>query len=1069
MMELGPGSLADLLLSQSWQIAIVFGGVAVICWLSRRSSAHWRYLLWLIVLVKCLTPPIVRVPVGVLPSEGAALAVLSPAGERGGWVAAHAADFRFELRPGAPAFEGVQADAAMESSAQAGAQGVASHLSSGVVRDIGEQQVRRSLSVRAWLGVVWVIGTAALLLYAVLKAWRIHRRLKLSRQLADAAVQGEAEALCRRMGIRVPPAVYLVDGFSQPFVWGLLRGDVYLPSAVAADAGRRRKILAHELAHVARWDAAVNALQVLVQGLFFFHPLVWWANRQIRRERESCCDEAAIAVLAAPPQDYSRAIVDSLIHGRGQATPALSVAGPAKNVEARIRAIMRPNRIFRARPTPAAILTVSVLAVAALIVGLVPTRRAHAGDEVGTENVTAVDSSGGGQRHARWSGAGEHIPTARLSDDVTVSVLAVSRLDERPRRWWRPDGTPLAEPPYPGTERTDAKHQFELVFGLSDDVDGSESIGARCEHSSGLGKPKDAQGKPMDELRVVHIGFGDAAPDTTTARYALATGPWSRLATWQPHRADGSPTPALTCNEILFKPPSEEDGVTVLPFVHLPMGDATRMVAITRDGRTVTPFSTYVTGLVVSDTVCKFRVRLADIFRFEFSTRPYYIAEFRNVSLRRGKQTSVEVTNVHPDADLPAVERRQISRNVSDFPEEFDLSTPEAAYATINRVGAKGSSSNWRRVSVKELGETFRSDENQPVDPAWGKVLENARILEVWVWQGEVALVTAKLMPQFPSQLLTSPIDVRHLRLEDGEWRNEGNDRVDRPEQARREFQRMVGQWMVEHAEDHAADIRRSAVALFEKIRSADYEWFLEHYDAQSGRWWEDAWQKFPACGYYMVGGDWPSFVLWMCKSFHENPIAAIEVGQMFRGKQRILDRVGWPTVPYKLTLKDGTVLEGSLAFEFNFDGDMPHWHGMEGIDWHHMYPRGLTAERRSKELDLSTSAATAKALTQAVAQGDVAGALACFAADSHDLEDLRAILEGPKNNPMRQVFDAIDPTAAITITKQDVSDGRCEIAWQVTLKRAVTIKGTTLAKGEAFVLDGTLKKAGDSWLFVGL
>ncbi len=54
-------------------------------------------------------------------------------------------------------------------------------------------------------------------------------------------------------------------------------------------------VLAHELAHVCRYDAAVNLLQVLAQSLVWVHPLVWWANAQIRTEREQCCDEMAIA------------------------------------------------------------------------------------------------------------------------------------------------------------------------------------------------------------------------------------------------------------------------------------------------------------------------------------------------------------------------------------------------------------------------------------------------------------------------------------------------------------------------------------------------------------------------------------------------------------------------------------------------------------------------------------------------------------------------------------------------------------------------------------------------------
>jgi len=924
MMGLESGKLADVLVSQSWQIAVVFGVVAVICWLSRRSSAHWRYLLWLIVVVKCLTPPIVRVPVGVLPSEGAAPAASHASGERGGPVAAHAADFRSELLPGV---------AGVEPLAQAGAQGVAARLSGGAVPHSGERQVGRSPSVWGWAGVAWAAGAGALLLYAVLKAWRIHRRLELSRQLADGAVQGEAEALCRRMGIRVPPAVYLVDGFSQPFVWGLLRGDVYLPSAMAGDAGGRGKILAHELAHVARWDAAVNALQVLVQGLFFFHPLVWWANRQIRRERESCCDEAAIAVLAAPPQDYSRAIVDSLIHGRGQATPALSVAGPAKNIEARIRAIMRPDRIFRARPTPTVVLAVSVLAVVALMVGLVPTHRARAEAQ---------------------SGAAD-IPTAKLPDDVTVSLLAVSRLDEQPRRWWRPDGTPLAEPPYPGTERTDAKHQFELVFGLSDDVDGSENIGAGGTCTSVLGKPKGGQGKHLNELRVVHTGFGDTAPDTTTARYALATGPWSRLATWQPHRADGSPNTSSTVNTILFKPPVEEDGVTVLPFVHLPISDATRMVAITRDGRMVTPFSTYVTGLVVSDTVCKFRVRLADIDLFEFSTRPYDTAEFRNVSLRPGQQTSVEVVTTHSKGELPGVERRHTDRDAPGLAEMMGL--------VENFLMHNFKDVTWRKSL--EWGEVERNEDGA----------RSIRYMyEARIWDRETMVM---------NQVFTFARDGTFVRYENVEG-------FPKPKEAK-VADVSTQQGMIELVEDFFRN-------NFRDITSRE----------------------------------------------------TIEWGQVTRGEK------GNSSIRYKYRAtiwgKDKKVLDQIFTFD----------------------PSGTfvsvrDAQESSKRLDLSTPAATAKALTQAVARQDVAGALACFAADSHDREDMRQILEGPQDHPMRQIFDAIAPTIPIRITKQDVSDGRCEIAWQVILKRAVTIKGTTLPKGKAFDLDGTLKKAGESWLFVGL
>jgi hypothetical protein len=56
-------------------------------------------------------------------------------------------------------------------------------------------------------------------------------------------------------------------------------------------------LIAHELAHVKRHDYLVNLLQTLVEILGFYHPAVWWISRQIRNERENCCDDIAVAVL----------------------------------------------------------------------------------------------------------------------------------------------------------------------------------------------------------------------------------------------------------------------------------------------------------------------------------------------------------------------------------------------------------------------------------------------------------------------------------------------------------------------------------------------------------------------------------------------------------------------------------------------------------------------------------------------------------------------------------------------------------------------------------------------------
>jgi UDP-N-acetylmuramoyl-L-alanyl-D-glutamate--2,6-diaminopimelate ligase len=55
-------------------------------------------------------------------------------------------------------------------------------------------------------------------------------------------------------------------------------------------------VVAHELAHVRRWDLWVNLFQRLVETLLFYHPAVWWVSRRVRLEREMCCDELAVSV-----------------------------------------------------------------------------------------------------------------------------------------------------------------------------------------------------------------------------------------------------------------------------------------------------------------------------------------------------------------------------------------------------------------------------------------------------------------------------------------------------------------------------------------------------------------------------------------------------------------------------------------------------------------------------------------------------------------------------------------------------------------------------------------------------
>ena len=96
-----------------------------------------------------------------------------------------------------------------------------------------------------------------------------------------------------------------------PAVLGTIVPVVLLPLAVINEmpVAHLRMILAHELAHVRRHDYLVNLLQLLIEAVLFFNPAVWWLSRQVRIEREACCDALAVVATGSGP-DYVRSLAE---------------------------------------------------------------------------------------------------------------------------------------------------------------------------------------------------------------------------------------------------------------------------------------------------------------------------------------------------------------------------------------------------------------------------------------------------------------------------------------------------------------------------------------------------------------------------------------------------------------------------------------------------------------------------------------------------------------------------------------------------------------------------------------
>ena len=336
--------VTDYLLTQSLQIALLVVVIAAVSLVLRNKSAHVRYLLWLIVLAKCLVPPLLTVPLAILPQE-------KP-------------EMLFEV-VGTTVSEPLESPSAPIETAPAP-----------MVRERPTKT-----AIHEWLGAGWMMGAITFLVFNLLKALRTNYWLWRKRKALSAELLSDIENLFSAHGIKSFPGVWQIDGISQPFVWGLLRGGIYLPVGLLSVKNPKhcRNLLGHELSHIIRFDAAVNFLQIVVQAIFWFHPFVWWANKKIRAEREKSCDEMAIARLNASPRDYSTAIVETLTakYESTRPVPSLAVAGPVKNIEERIKTMMKPGKKFYKRPSLITATAVLLLALLTVPTALVLTARAE--------------------------------------------------------------------------------------------------------------------------------------------------------------------------------------------------------------------------------------------------------------------------------------------------------------------------------------------------------------------------------------------------------------------------------------------------------------------------------------------------------------------------------------------------------------------------------------------------------------------------------------------------------------------------------------------------------------------
>ena len=162
----------------------------------------------------------------------------------------------------------------------------------------GSHSVRTSVSIAF---VIWVVGVAAMLVYALISYLRLKRDVKTA--------------------VRLELSVWKSDRIASPFVLGLIRPQIYLPFSLSeSDVDY---VLAHERAHIARKDHWIKPFGYLLLSLHWFNPIMWIAYVLFCRDVELACDEKVIKGLNLEQRaDYSQSLLTcSISHGRITACP----------------------------------------------------------------------------------------------------------------------------------------------------------------------------------------------------------------------------------------------------------------------------------------------------------------------------------------------------------------------------------------------------------------------------------------------------------------------------------------------------------------------------------------------------------------------------------------------------------------------------------------------------------------------------------------------------------------------------------------------------------------------------
>ena len=242
------------------------------------------------------------------------------------------------------------------------------------------------------VAVAWIAGIGFMFVRLV-HQWRGTRRLRITAvAVPDARWLETFEALKSRIGVHARVSFLASDAIDVPMVVGWISPLVLVPvtAFTSLTPDQLRTILAHELQHIARQDHLVNMLQAFIEVLLFFHPVTWWLSRQIRVERENCCDDGTVLVTGSPRTLAEALLVLESLRANKATSPWLLTATGGSLMH-RVSRLFGSNPPQPLNPDWRAVSACTLLAVAGLTFAIATTDPTAVAQDRGVVEANQVD------------------------------------------------------------------------------------------------------------------------------------------------------------------------------------------------------------------------------------------------------------------------------------------------------------------------------------------------------------------------------------------------------------------------------------------------------------------------------------------------------------------------------------------------------------------------------------------------------------------------------------------------------------------------------------------------------